>query len=237
MSEKKNAYLPFQLKFGVHNLVGDILSDNGSIHVLILHGAGESGRSRFNFFREHLHLNGISSCAFDLVGHGETGGNLNRSSLFERTQQACKIIDSKKIQQPLKIVGASMGAYTAVKLLKYYDVSTLVLLVPAMYDSAAYTVPFDKGFTQIIRYPGSWERSDAWSLLSDYRGDIFIIAAENDEVIPAGVIDKLYASTLNAQKKKLYIAPKVSHFIFTELRSENPLEYKRIMDMVVEMLS
>jgi alpha-beta hydrolase superfamily lysophospholipase len=236
MNRRNVIYRRFQLKFGQNSLAGDILSDDAAAHVLILHGAGESERSRFRFFRERLFAAGISTCAFDFVGHGETGGALKQTSLFSRSQQACKIIDSQQIQKPLKIVGASMGAYTAVKLTKYYEVDKLVLLVPAMYDSAAYLVPFNQGFTRIIRYPKSWMRSDAWSLVSQYQGDILIVAAENDKVIPAGIIERLYESAINARQRRQYTAPGVSHFVFSELRSSNPVEYERAVAMIAEML-
>jgi len=129
-----------------------------------------------------------------------------------------------------------MGAYTAVKLTKFYEVGKLVLIVPAIYDSTAYMVPFKEGFTQIIRYPRSWVRSDAWSLLAGYNGDLMIVGAENDEVIPAGVIEKLYASAINCRRRKIYVAHGVSHLIFTQLRTRNAEEYERIMGMIVEIL-
>ena len=122
MHAKKKRYHPFHVTFGSHNLVGDVVTSDTSSQVLILHGAGESGRCRFNFFREHLLSNGISSCAFDFIGHGDTGGDIKRSNLYERTKQACKTIRVQRIPLPLKIVGASMGAYTAVKLTKYYEI-------------------------------------------------------------------------------------------------------------------
>jgi fermentation-respiration switch protein FrsA (DUF1100 family) len=72
--------------------------------------------------------------------------------------------------------------------------------------------------------------------LSAYSGDLLIVAAENDGVIPTGVIEKLYESAVKARRRKLYIAPGVSHFIFTELRSQDPDEYERAMGKIVKML-
>ena len=110
-----------------------------------------------------------------------------------------------------------MGAYTAVKLLEYYQIRNLMLLVPAMYTSMAYTVPFNKGFTEIIRQPQSWRHSDAWDILSGYRGCLFIIAAENDEVIPQGVINKIYASAVNAKKRRQLSKTALFFFYSNEL--------------------
>ena len=141
-------YQSFKVPFGEHTLVGDVLSDDSEAKVLVLHGAGEHGRLRVRFVREWLFKRGISSCAFDFIGHGETGGDIKKTSLFERTRQVCAVIDTQNIRLPLRIVAASMGAYTAVKLLEHYPVETMVLLVPAMYTKAAYRRSFGGGFTE-----------------------------------------------------------------------------------------
>ena len=201
-----------------------------------MHGAGNAHRRDFRLFREQLLNHGISSAAFDFVGHGNTGGELKRSSLINRTQQTCSVIDSLNIQQPFSVIGASMGAYTAVKLLEYYQIKNMILLVPAMYDSKAYSVPFNKGFTEIIRRPGSWGDSDAWQILSEYKGRLFIIAAEYDEVIPSGVINRIYDSAINAEERTLFVAPRASHAVFTDLRSNNPESFSSVLGQIVTMV-
>lgn len=226
----------FNLDFKDHVLTGDLVMDNDFARALILHGGGNSSRSKFHCLRERLFHKGIGSCAFDFIGHGDTGGNLKRSSLLDRTQQACLVIDTQPIRQPLTVIGASMGAYTAVKLLEQYPVDNFVFLVPAMYSAAAYPVPFNSGFTQIIRKPDSWADSDAWELLANFRGKLLIVAAEFDKVIPFGVIEKIYASAVQARKKELYVAPGVSHFVFTELRAKNPKAFEHVLDLMVETM-
>ena len=129
-----------------------------------------------------------------------------------------------------------MGAYTAVKLIERYPVENLVFLVPAMYSVEAYPVAFNDGFTQIIRKPNSWEYSDAWELLADFKGKLFIVAAEFDRVIPYGVIEKIYASAIRARRKELQMAPGVSHFVFSELRAKNPKAFEHILDLMVETI-
>jgi len=226
----------FTIKFKGHILTGDFLTDHDFARSLILHGGGGSSRSKFSYLRERLFKKGISSCAFDFIGHGHTGGNLKNSSLLERTEQACTVIDSQPVKQPLTVIGASMGADTAVKLIDRYPVENLILLVPAIYTTEAYPVPFNDGFTQIIRKPDSWEHSDAWELLADFRGKLFIVAAEFDRVIPYGVIEKIYSSAVRAQNRELYIAPGVSHFVFTELRAKNPKAFEHVLDMMVDTM-
>jgi uncharacterized protein len=226
----------FQVDAGTRPLIGDIISNGTLPRVLILHGAGNANRGYFRLFREQLLIHGISSVAFDFVGHGDTGGELKSSSLISRTRQACRVVDSVGIQQPFSVIAASMGAYTAVKLLEYYQIKNMILLVPAMYTASAYTIPFNEGFTDIIRQPESWEHSDAWNLLSGYRGRLLIIAAENDKIIPKGVINKIYDSAVNAKERKLFVAPRASHLVFTDLRTNDPESFCNIFGQIVAML-
>jgi uncharacterized protein len=237
MIEKIDSYQKFKMPFGHHTLVGDLLTNDTEAHALVLHGAGEQGRVRVRFLREYLFENGISSCAFDFIGHGETGGDIKQTSLYERTRQACSIIDAQNLKQPLNIVAASMGAYTAVSLLKHYDVDRMICLVPAMYSAAAYRVPFGNGFTEIIREPESWFRSDAWELLSGYTGRLFVVEGEKDGVIPVGVIEKICESAVSAKELKRYTVSGAPHFVFTYLRKENPSALGALMGQIVDMLS
>jgi pimeloyl-ACP methyl ester carboxylesterase len=226
----------FQVDAGTRPLIGDIISNSSPPRVLILHGAGNANRGHFRWFREQLLMHGISSAAFDFVGHGDTGGELKSSSLLSRTRQASSVADWLNIQQPFSVIGASMGAYTAVKLLEYYQIESLILIVPAMYTASAYTVPFNAGFTDIIRQPESWEYSDAWNLLSGFRGRLLIIAAENDKIIPKGVINKIHDSAVNAKERNLFVAPRTSHTVLTDLRSNNPDGFCSVLGQIVEML-
>jgi len=235
MSEKPEKHL-FQVNFGSSTLIGDVHGPKNSPRVLVLHGAGNSNRGRFQLLREELFAEGISSAAFDFVGHGDTGGDLQSSSLSSRTRQACRVVDALNFPQPLAVIGASMSAYTAVKLLEHYQIKNLILLVPAMYGSQAYTTPFNRGFSDIIRQPQSWVQSDAWRLLADFRGRLLIVAAENDQVIPRDVINRIYDSAVNAAERKLYIAPNASHFVFTDLRENNPAEFEYVFKLLCALL-
>jgi len=225
-----------QVDFESHTLIGDAMPPGSSPRVLVLHGAGNSHRGRFQMLREELLAEGISSAAFDFVGHGDTGGDLKSSSLSSRTRQACRVVDALNLQQPFSVIGASMSAYTSVKLLEHFHIKSLILLVPAMYTSQAYSTPFNRGFSDIIRQPQSWVQSDAWRLLADYTGRLLIVAGENDQIIPRDVINRIYDSAHNAAERKLYIAPHASHFVFTDLRENDPDEFKYVFEQICNVL-
>ena len=114
----------FQVDFGGRRLTGDIMSNRSAPRVLVLHGAGNAHRGDFRLFREEFLIHGISSIAFDFVGHGDTGGELKNSSLISRTRQACRVVDSVNMQQPFSVIAASMGAYTAVSATRFNSIDT-----------------------------------------------------------------------------------------------------------------
>ena len=227
----------FHLPYGPSTLVGDVISHQESAQLLVLHGAGGSRRAVFDVLRTHFWEHGISSAAFDFVGHGDTGGALRSSSLASRTEQACRVIERLHLPQPFSIMAASMGAYTAVKLRESYAIAHLLLLVPAIYTAQAYEVPFDQGFTDRIRVPHSWEHSDAWALLADYTGQLLIVAAEHDAVIPPGVIQHIYDAAVQTQSRALCVAPDASHFVITDVRTKHPAYLASLLGCMTDMLA
>jgi len=222
----------FELPYGNHLLKGDLYaSAQVDCSTIILHGAGKSSRTTFSRLRYHLCLNGFSSVGFDFVGHGETGGEIQETTLRGRTEQAAEVI-KHKCQGPLTLIGASMGAYSAVKLTEHFEVENLILLVPAVYTPRAYEVPFGPRFSAMIREPESWADSDAFDTLSNFAGSIIIIAAEFDDVIPSKLIDQLYASTIRAKKRNLHVVPDSRHLsLFPQEK-----DFHEAMDLLLAVL-
>jgi hypothetical protein len=130
--------------------------------------------------------------------------------LHARTDQAATVI-RYACREPLTLIAASMSGYTAIKLLEAFAVDNLILLVPAVYTHRAYDIPFGNAFSDVIRVPGSWRDSDAFRILSAFRGNLLIIAAESDHVIPRDVIDGLYAAADNARARHLHVVPGSRH--------------------------
>ncbi|WP_420835419.1 serine aminopeptidase domain-containing protein [Aquitalea pelogenes] len=86
--------------------------------------------------------------AFDFVGHGDTGGSLTGSSLAHRVRQAETVLVAGGLHtQPLALLGSSMGAYIAIRLLDDIQCSHLILQVPGAYTPDAFAVPFGPAFS------------------------------------------------------------------------------------------
>lgn len=136
---------PFELNFETHRLWGDTYEKK--CNAIILHGAGQSSRERFSRMRKQLNTCGLPSACFDFIGHGQTGGDIRSTSLHNRTVQAAAVI-RHTCTEPLTLIAASMGAYTAVKLTQLFWVKNLVLLVPAVYTPLAYHLHLGLNFQQ-----------------------------------------------------------------------------------------
>jgi len=219
---------PFELIFENHKLYGDTYGKK--CDTMVLHGAGKSSRERLSRIRDHLNAGGLPSVCFDFIGHGETGGDIMSTSLEKRTGQAEAVI-RHTCSEPLTLIAASMGAYTAVKLTQLFWVKNLVLLVPAVYSPLAYHLPFGPKFSAAIRQPFSWRESDAFGILENFKGNLLVIAAENDNIIPKEVITRIHDSAKHAKTNRVYTVPCSGH------RSLFPKDkdFNLVMNMIVDM--
>ena len=172
--------------------------------VLVLHGAGNACISRWHGLMLFLAERDVACTGFDFVGHGETGGVLIGSSLASRVRQAWAVAVAME-RMPSVLFGSSMGAYVAIRAVERLpNVSRLILVVPGVYDPAAYEAPFGPEFSAIIRRPDSWANSDAFDRLAEFSGETLIVAAEEDRVIPRAIPERLAAS---AKKGRLIWTP------------------------------
>jgi hypothetical protein len=218
----------FALSFENKVLRGDAYDER--CDTIVVHGAGKSSRARFSRLREGLNANDIPSVSFDFIGHGETGGALIGSSLQERTAQAAAVI-RHRCSEPLTLIGASMGAYTAIKLTETFSVDNLILLVPAVYTPQAYEIPFGPAFSAVIRVPDSWLDSDAFRTLEEFNGNLLVIAAEADAVIPMAVIQKIQAAAQQAEANRLHIVPESRHLSLFPTQQD----FQLALDMMVDV--
>ena len=222
------------VEFNNHKIIGDIMGDTEKCDIFFLHGAGRSNRLRFETLRLGMLESDLSSCAFDFIGHGETGGDLSHSSLKERTEVAKCVINQFSNGNPLTIVGSSMSGYTAVKLLESYNVKCLILIVPAAYDKKAYELNFNEEFTNCIRENRSYNNSDAWEILSHFTGKVLLISAEKDLVIPDEVINNYTKSAYQA-KLEVVTIKNSPHKVFEYLNLNNA-SCKPLINKITEVI-
>jgi pimeloyl-ACP methyl ester carboxylesterase len=226
----------FSVDFNGKKLIGDIIPSGGNPNVLCLHGAGPASRQRFDEMRNMLALKGIASCAFDFVGHGDTGGDIASSSLEDRVAQALAVIKAKNLPQPLSLIASSMSGCVAIELTKFCEIGNLIFIAPAVYGSKAHFLPFGPEFTTAIREPYSWRASDAWDILNNYKGGLLLFAAEKDQVIPDEVIEKIYDSAQNAKSREVVTIKDATHSLSKWL-NEHPDSLGMVVDKTAEVLA
>lgn len=219
----------FNLPFGDTMIYGDRY--NKICSCIVLHGAGHSSRKRFVRLRKSLNEHRIPSASFDFIGHGETGGEILGSTLEERTRQA-KAVIRKTCKEPITVIGASMSGYTAIQLTQIFEVKNLILLVPAVYTLKAYDLPFGPNFSLAIRTPGSWKDSDAFNILNEFKGNLLVITAEFDDVIPAEVGKRIYTSAKNARSRCHHIVNNSKHLSLFSKHSDFKIALNMIMDLL-----
>ena len=135
--ESRKTIEPFFINFKKDFIHGNLISmDQASSvpEILFLHGANPVENSAdFLVLRQMLaEKYNIRSCAFDFIGHGNTGGNWKTSTVEKRTDQSVDIINACFDSQPLSIVASGLGAYTAIKLTQLFPVKNLILLAPML---------------------------------------------------------------------------------------------------------
>lgn len=201
----------FEVPYKDRKLIGDVVPGGHTPTVLMLHGAGKSVRTRYRPLQDRLAAIGVASAVFDNIGHGETGSELESSSLSDRTEQAVAVIEQLGMHEPFGFVGGSMGAYIALKLSERYQTEKLALFVPGVYAADAYALPFGQQFRDRIRQKESWRETDAWENIGRFTGDLLIVTAEHDEVVPVEIPQTLFSSAKNARSRDLYEIPGSPH--------------------------
>ncbi|SQC90979.1 Alpha/beta hydrolase family [Cedecea neteri] len=224
----------FDVAFHHHTLKADsIFASKG--HVLMIHGGSKDRQASFRY-RHLLAELGFGSTAFDCIGHGETGGDLSHSSLISRTEQALAVAEHLG-SQLTGCMGVSMGAYNALQLSKSVSLRSLILMVPGVYHPSAYQVNFGPEFSAIIRQPRSWAESDAWQAVAEFSGNVLVIAAAEDRVIPAEIPLRLYDSAPEKGKQALLTVPDADHNSVWQVLQRDPPLYEKTCQLLMECLT
>lgn len=224
----------FDVAFQGHTLKADsIFASKG--HILMIHG-GSKDREASLRYRHLMAELGFGSTAFDCIGHGETGGDLSQSSLISRTGQALAVAEHLG-SQLTGCMGVSMGAYNALHLSKSVSLRSLILMVPGVYHPVAYRVNFGPEFSTIIRQPRSWAESDAWRIAAEFSGNLLVIAAAEDRVVPAEIPQRLYDSASGQGRHALLTVPGADHNSVWQALQHDPSLYDKTCQLLVECLT
>jgi pimeloyl-ACP methyl ester carboxylesterase len=218
----------FELQVDDEIIVGDMLGQQHLLRALFLHGAGQSHRLRQRPLREELMRSGVGSIALDFSGHGESSAN-SAGSLEKRLRQAqCVSAHVDVIGAIRTVVGTSMSGEIALRLAcqAASRIDHVVLIVGAIYNRAAFSLPFGPAFSAAIRRPQSWRRAETLELMRDYRGGLTLIRALEDTVIPHEVADLLEQAAVSARFRRVIDLPATDHRVSEKMANDIALRQR-----------
>lgn len=174
--------------------------------ILFLHGEKPSDdRNIFLLLRQVLlDRYEITSCAFDFIGYGTTGGNWKESSLSSRTEQAANIVNACFDSQPFIVVASGMGAYSALKLAELFPIESLVLVSPKVYTVEMYDAALESFDGSMSYSPEHWDKTDAWSIIGRFNGCISLVGTNKSDPLCSGTMSRLYSHATRSKSRQAY---------------------------------
>lgn len=190
---------------------------------------------------------GFVCLTLDLRGHGESDGRIDqfsRKDHLEDIKTAYKYLSELKGVNPNKIgiVGSSYGGYLAAVAANYLKFKWLVLRVPALYSEGIqrrskakelyfddnFNLPTDKlinGDPKAFKTSGlTAQNSLALKGVANFLGEVLIIEADKDTVIPHPVIEN-YMEVISDKSKLTYKVMKgAPHSLETEEQEKEYIE-------------
>lgn len=188
--------------------------------VLTLHGLGATAtRHSIRYVLDGLALHGHGSLCFEFSGNGDSSGVLNEATLAQRCTEALSAAHLLTESIPPALIGTSMGGHIAASLVPELQPRALVLFCPAAYPRSATELPFDGNFTR----PGRYDDSPAYQGIAAFTGNLLIVAARNDQVVPAEVVEGYLDHARKARSKEIIWLEDCDHFIHRWLPYQNNL--------------
>lgn len=154
--------------------------------LVILHGAGSSKGSHFDFARR-ARTAGIAAACFDQRGHGESEGALDHRFIDD-----VGVIASLLPAGPLGLRGSSMGGYLALVCAAPVGASAVVAICPA--PARGLAAGLRAGLFDFAADPGlgeALEAADELAAVRSLRCPLLLLHAEGDEVVPFSLSERL----------------------------------------------
>jgi pimeloyl-ACP methyl ester carboxylesterase len=202
-------------------LAADFYPAAGDLAFVVSHGWGSE---RPTDIPAALAGAGFPALAYDLRGHGASGGVLERATRADWVGDLVTVIDRLRELAPaarIGLVGASFGAYLSLMASDTRPVAGLSLRVPANLPDDGFDDPYVDRFG-----PGNRRREDiyppdsrALRALRAFTGPVQIIDADGDEVIPARTIAD-YVEAADPARLTRYTLRGPHHLATPELRGE-----------------
>ncbi|MEJ7891923.1 MAG: alpha/beta hydrolase [Solirubrobacteraceae bacterium] len=174
--------------------------------LVVIHGAMSSKESHHDMARA-ARTAGMAAVAFDLRGHGETGGRLD-GRVFEDVAAIAGLLGDV----PIAVRGSSLGGYVAIAAAERVGAAAIVAVCPAPghglaagLRSGRLTVPVDLEAVEALL-----SEHDLGLIVEQSAVPLLLIHAEGDEQVPAQHSVELHARSA-APLKRLIVTPGGHH--------------------------
>ncbi|MBO9717724.1 MAG: alpha/beta fold hydrolase [Pseudoxanthomonas sp.] len=196
---------PVEIGTGGGQISGTLLSPAPVMPgVLFVHGWGGSQEHDLGRARQVAGI-GCHCLTFDLRGHERTAAQWETVSRPQNLEDLLAAYDwfiAHRYVDPaaIAVVGISYGGYLASLLAALRPVRWLALRSPALYKDEGWELPKrklheDPGLHAFRRGPVAWQDNRALAACHGFGGDVLLVEAEHDEIVPHPVIDN-YATAL-----------------------------------------
>lgn len=153
--------------------------------VVILHGAGSAKESHLDFARR-CRAAGLAALAYDMRGHGASGGRLDGRAATDVATMAAVVRERVGPALPIGLRGSSMGGYLALVAAAEAEAAAVVAICPAAADGLR------RGLReQRFSFAADEPALDAMLAAHDERAAavrlgpaLLLLHAEGDEVVP-----------------------------------------------------
>jgi dipeptidyl aminopeptidase/acylaminoacyl peptidase len=187
--------------------------------ILFIHGWASSKK---NYIDRSMPLveKGWVSLVFDLRGHGESFGKLEDFSRKDHLEDVIAAFDYLASlpfvdKDKIAVCGSSYGGYLATLLSSNRKFKYLCLRAPALYSDDDFDVPtaaiVKNETTQVFRRTDlSINQSETLKSLSKFSGEVLLIEAEKDQIIPKATINN-FLKALNPERTTHTIIKGANH--------------------------
>jgi pimeloyl-ACP methyl ester carboxylesterase len=175
-----------------------------------------ANRASIRYVLNHLARLSLSSICFDFSGNGESSGKFECASLRIRAAESLAAARLLADSEPRALIGTSMGAHLAALASPAIQPRSLVLFCPAAYPENASEERFDENFVRFNNRVVTLEAlrgSPALRALRSFKGNLLIVAAKEDQVIPRHVIDLYMESAAAVRSSRVLWLAGCDHFV------------------------
>jgi dienelactone hydrolase len=206
-----------EFKVGEDTLRGALFIPDGKgpfPAVIFFHGSESKGETNFEL-AEKIAQRGILGFAFNYRGCGISDGDIKEQTLgmgIEDVKAAMKALLSRKEIDKTRIgvCGSSYGGFLASLISSEYIFKSMVLTVPAAYTPTAMSVIHGSN----IRTLGdTFKDSLSYKEIGIFKGDLLVIGAEFEDLLPQGMVEKYFEAAKNVRKKEAYVLKEAKHVI------------------------